>query len=227
MITTGRAFVVCGAGGHGRMVGDLIEARGEKIVAYADRNPAKLGSWVEDLGVMITHLEPEMIRVIQETGAYPESANAFALGIGDNHARQECLIGLGSFEVPSLVHPSAMVSPSARLGRGCVVFPLAVVNAGARVGAAVIVNSGAIIEHDCELMNAVHVSPGAVLCGGVRVGERTWIGAGATVIHQVRIGNDVVVGAGSTVIEDVMDGITVVGSPARQVNPRRDNDLCP
>ena len=203
------------------MVGDLIRARGEKIVGYADQDPGKLRSRVDSLGVVVTHVQSKMIRAIQATGAYPEAADAFALGIGDNHARQECLVGLGSLDVPPLVHPSAMVSPSAHLGRGCVVFPLAVVNAGAKVGDAVIVNSGAIIEHDCELRSAVHVSPGAVLCGGVSVGERTWIGAGATIIHQIRIGKDAVVGAGATVIEDVMAGITVVGTPARQVNHTR------
>ena len=211
----GPRFLVWGAGGHGRMVGDLVRALGYRLAGYVDRDAGKLGMIVEPLGAGISYLQDDLLESLKNFRRYPEGVDAFALGIGDNRSREECLQSLAEFEVPALVHPSAFVSVSARLGHGTVVFPHAVVNAGAQIDAAVIVNSGAILEHDCLVGVAAHLSPGAVVCGGVKVGARSWIGAGATVIHGVEVGADAIVGAGSTVLDDVVDGATVVGSPAR------------
>ena len=209
------SFLIWGAGGHGRMVGDLVRTLGYEIAGFADVDSGKLGTRVEVLGVSISYVQDDLMNSLAVNRRYPDGVDASALGIGDNRSREECLQRLESLEVPPLVHPSASVSQSAQLGRGCVVFPNAVVNAGARIGEAAIINSGGIIEHDCVVGAAAHVSPGAVLCGAVRIGARTWIGAGATIIHGVTVGMDVIVGAGSTVLENVADGMTVVGSPAR------------
>ena len=208
-------FLVWGAGGQGRMVGDLVHAIGGKVAGYADRDSGRLGAIVEPIGAPVSYVQDELMSALEVLGGYPEGIDASALGIGDNRSREECLGRLHRLEVPALVHPSATVSPFARLGRGTVVFPHAVVNAGSRIDEAVIINSGSIIEHDCVVSSAAHISPGAVVCGGVTIGARSWIGAGATIIHGMRVGADVIVGAGSTVLADVSDGATVVGSPAR------------
>lgn len=210
------SFLVWGAGGHGRVVGDLVRSLGHDLAGYVEGDKGRLGTVVEPMGVAVTHLERDLVDLL-ERGEYPDGADAFALGIGDNRQRQERLATLEGYHAPALVHPSAAVSPTARLGRASVVFALAVVNPAAWIGDGVIVNSGAVVEHDCRLESVVHVSPGAVLCGDVRVGARSWIGAGATVIHGVSVGRDAVVGAGSTVVRDVEPGTTVVGTPARVV----------
>lgn len=197
---------------------DLIRATGDRVLSFVDSDPGKLGQVVEPSGARVSHLQDELVRAIRDDGCYPEGVDASALGIGDNQLRLRCLLSLADLAVPPLVHPSATVSPTARLGGGSVVFPQAVVNAGAQIAEAVIVNSGAIVEHDCVLGPGVHVSPGATLCGGVRVGERSWVGAGATVIQGLTIGRDSIVGAGSTVIRDVGDDITVIGRPARSMH---------
>lgn len=202
------------------MVGELIRTLGHKVAGYVDRDPAKAGNVVGLGGIVVSHLQDELMLLIEENRAYPDGVDASALGIGDNQLREACLQGLKGLSVPALVHPSATVSPTAELGRGTVVFPHAVVNAGARIGEAVILNSGAIVEHECLLENGVHVSPGATLCGGVRVGIRSWIGAGATLIPGIVVGADSIVGAGATVVTDVTDGDTVAGTPARSLNRR-------
>ena len=219
-----RSFLIWGAGGHGRMVGDLVRAVGQDIAGYVDRDGQKLGTKVELVGSSISYVQSDLLATLHSTGEYPEGIDASALGIGDNRMREACLRDLDGLEAPPLVHPSATVNGSVMIGRGSVVFPNAVINAGTRIGDAVIVNSGAIIEHDCTVQDAVHVSPGGILCGGVSLGKRTWIGAGATVIQGVRIGSDVVVGAGSTVLADVPDRFTVVGTPARPVSSSNDRE---
>lgn len=211
-------LLIWGGGGHGRVVADVARAAGHVIVGYVDRDEGKLGQVVEPGGARVVLTEHALLDGIRAHGRFPLGAAAIALAIGDNAARQRASGLLPGVDLPALVHPSAVCSPSARVGRGTVVGPAAVLNAGARVGAAVIVNTGAIVEHDCEIDDAAHVSPGATLGGGVRVGERSWIGAGATVIHGIRIGRDVIVGAGAVIIRDVPDGVTIVGNPGRIVD---------
>lgn len=211
-----RTLLVWGGGGHGRVVADLVRAAGYAVAGFVDRDPARLGQVVEPGGGRVAVAESEFLREAR-TGRCSLGALGITLGIGDNAARAECLRRVPRLAAPALVHPTAFVSPSARLGRAAVVLPLAVVHSAAELGDAVIVNTGAIVEHDCVLGEGVHVSPGAVLAGGVRAGPGAWIGAGAVVIQGVRVGSGATVGAGTVVIRDVEDGVTVVGNPARVI----------
>ena len=212
-------FLIWGAGGHGRVVADLVRACGHDLAGFADGEVGKLGRVVEPGGARAILDERELLKLLDGGGELPDRVDAVALGIGDNRARMAALGRLAGRCAQPLVHPSAVVSPSAVLGRGTVVFPLAVVNAGARIGDAVIVNSAAVVEHDCALAGGVHLSPHATLAGNVSVGERSWVGAGATVIQNLEIGADATVGAGAVVIRNVPPGCTVVGVPAAPLRP--------
>ncbi len=210
-------FLIWGAGGHGRVVCDMLLACGDTVVGFVDRAPQ---------GPDILTCSGERVPLLADGDlagnvSLPFGATAVALAVGDNGAR------LARFEewsrrwpCPLRVHPTAIIGRGVTIGEGTMVLPGVVINTGARIGRAVIVNTGVVVEHDCVLDDGSHASPGSVLCGGVSVGRRSWVGAGATVIPVRRIGADVVVGAGSTVISDVGDGETVVGSPARPIRRR-------
>lgn len=221
MAPNARVALVWGAGGHGRVVADLVRAAGWCLAGFVDGDAGKIGQVVEPGGGRAIMME-EGFRAEVRQGRLPEGVDAIVLGIGDNTVRARCLRELEGIEAPFLVHPTASVSDSADLGRATVVLPLAVINAGARIGCAGIINSGAIVEHNCTLGEAVHIAPRAVLSGDVTVADRSWIGVGATVIQGLRIGADVVVGAGAVVVRDIPEGLTVVGNPAR---PLRRSDF--
>jgi acetyltransferase EpsM len=114
----------------------------------------------------------------------------------------------------TVVHARALVSPSAKLGTGCVVLAGAFVNTGARVGDHVVINSGAIVEHDVALGDFSYVAPRATLAGGVKVGRAAYIGLGAGVREYIKIGERSIVGMGAVVVKDVPAGSTVTGVPA-------------
>lgn len=219
---TARSLLVWGGGGHGKVVADLVRAAGYTVAGFVDRDVGRLGQLVEPGGGCVVVDEEAFLRQAAG-GRCANGADGVILAVGDNRARHDCLLRVPGLLAPALVHPSAVVSPSARLGRGTVVLPLAAVNAAARLGDAVIVNTAAVVEHDCVLADAVHVSPRAVLVGGVQVGERTWIGAGACIIQGVRVGRDAMIGAGAVVIRDVPDGATVVGIPARPIHRTKES----
>jgi len=137
------------------------------------------------------------------------------LAIGDLPARRALLDSLETEPGEPLVHPSAVVSPCAVLGRGVYVGPGAVVHARARVGAHAIINSGAIVEHGCVVGVNAHIAPGAVLCGGVLVGADTLVGAASCVTPGVSIGSGATLGAGSVAVRDIPARAVAIGSPAR------------
>jgi len=179
-----------------------------------DDDPARAGGHL--LGFPV--LGPDALERLRGDGV----AHAFAGvgGIGDSSGRRrifERLLAAG-FEVPPIVHASAIVSPWVRLGRGAQVLAAAVVNAAAEVGDDVIVNTGAIVEHDCRLAAHAHVAPGASLAGLVTVGEGAHVGIGAVVIEGIRIGDGALVAAGAVVVRDVAAGERVAGVPARPLD---------
>jgi acetyltransferase EpsM len=205
-------LVVLGGGEHARVVIDAALSRPGRwrVVGFAGPDPSP-----ETVGRFgLPHLGGD------DVCARLAADHWFVVGVGgvaDLGPRirlVERLEPLG-LRWGTVVHASAVVSRTARLGNGVVVGPLAVVNTGADVGEHAIVNSGAVIEHDVELARFVHAGPGVLLGGGARIGEATYLGLGARVRDHVLIGRGVVVGMGSVVVASIPDGARVVGVPAR------------
>lgn len=213
-----RRFLVWGAGGHGRVVADVVRATGGTVVGFVDGDPAKAGRPPVPGAPPVLLAEAELLRVLGGGQGAAGGWDALAPGIGDNRARLRAFGLAAGAAWPALVHPSAVLSPSASIGAGTVVMPRAVLNADARVGRAAIVNTGAIVEHDCVVGDGAHLSPGCVLAGGARVGEGAWVGAGAIVLPGVAVGPWAVVGAGAVVVRDVPGGTVVAGVPARPLS---------
>lgn len=204
-----------GAGTHVKSVLEAIRSAGRfEVAALVDDDSALAGTDV--LGTPVVSADTlERLRADGVTQAF-----AGVGGVGSSSARRrvfERLLEAG-FELPSIVHASAVVSPWATLGRGAQILAAAVVNAGAEIGDGAIVNTGAIVEHDCRVGAHAHVAPGARLAGLVRVGEGTHVGIGATVIEGVRIGAEALVAAGAVVLRDVPEGGRVAGVPARDIS---------
>lgn len=209
-MTTKEKLVVFGAGGHAKVVIDIIEQQGVyEIAGLLDDDTRQLGKSFFGYPVLGTRADLVALKSAQLRHAI--------VTIGDNANRAAVATHLQQqgWRFASAIHPRASIGRGVEIGAGSVIMAGCIVNADAALGAQVIVNTGATVDHDCHIEDAVHVAPGCHLCGGVRVGKGSLIGAGSTVIPGVNIGRNVIVGAGSTVIRDVADAITVSGSPAR------------
>jgi sugar O-acyltransferase (sialic acid O-acetyltransferase NeuD family) len=206
--------VIIGAGGHGRVVLDVLRAGGRF-------EPA---GFLDD-GAPPSAQGPCGLPVLGPVGAdgfarlLDRDVRHFVVAIGDNAARlaAQSAAAAAGLEPVNAVHPTAFVSPAASLGRGVVVCPNAAVVTGARLGDACVVNTAAVVDHECDLAEGVHVAPGALLAGRVTVGRLAFVGIGARVIQGIAVGERATVGAGAVVIENVPAGATVVGVPARVV----------
>lgn len=202
-------LLIVGAGGHGRVVADCAAAGStySEIAFLDDRHPQEAisGPWpivgrLDELAQLATRFD----------------ACVIALGKAQQRLAMIDAAVCAGLDVPTLVHPAAVLSRHAHLEQGVVMLAGAIVNFGARLGRGCIVNTAGTVDHDCELADGVHVCPGAHLAGDVRVGLRTWFGIGAVARQGLRIGADVTVGAGAVCVRDVPDGTTVAGVPARE-----------
>jgi UDP-perosamine 4-acetyltransferase len=203
------SLVILGGGGHAKVVVDVLRSAGSfKPIGYTAREPGPpLAGDVPYLGTdqYLPTLRDKVPHAFVAIGN-----NATRLAIGKMLAAQ-------GFRLPPALSAQAVISPSARIGRGAVIMPGAIVNADATVGDFVIVNTGASIDHDCVIGPGAHIAPGTSVCGSVVVGELAFVGVGASIIRGVNVGPRAIVGAGAAVVRDVPSDVTVVGVPARPI----------
>lgn len=211
------AIVVIGSGGHAVVVADALLAAGERVLGFTDCDPRRHGMQLCGLPVLgddsvLGTLDPTDVRLANGIGGTRAEALRGAV--------QGALEARG-WQFASVQHPSAVVSPFARVGPGAQLLARSVVQPGAEIGAGCIVNTGAVIEHDVQLGEFVHVACGAVLCGHVQIGAHSHIGAAAVVKQGVTLGARTVVGAGAAVVKNSEGGTTLVGVPALEMREAR------
>lgn len=202
-----------GAGGHARVVMDILRLMGGyEIVGLLDRDRTLWATEVQGVRVLGGD---DLLSDLYDRGV----PYAFiGLGsVGNAAPRRELYhIALNhGFRIAAAIHPRAVIGESVEIGHGVTIMAGAIVNVAVRLGDNVIVNTGAIVEHDCVIGDHVHVATGAHVAGMVEVGEGAHVGLGASILQGVRIGPDAIVGAGTVVLGDVPAGTTVAGVPAR------------
>ncbi len=109
------------------------------------------------------------------------------------------------FEIPTIIHPSAMVELSAKYGEGNQIMQGAIIGSDVQIGDNCIINSGCIISHDAIIGNHVHIAPGAIIAGGVTIGDHTIVGMGVTIFLGLNIGKNATIHNGVHVINNVAD----------------------
>lgn len=199
-----------GAGGHAKVVADIVEREGRNHIAFLiDDDVKNIGASI--LGHPVIG---ERMHLLAEDKT---KALKGIVTIGDNYARCSAISWLirNGFSLDSAIHPAAVVGKSADILDGVVVMANAVINTDARIKRGVIVNTSASVDHDCCIEEGAHIAPGAILCGGVYIGRNTIVGAGAVLCPGVHVGREVVIGAGATVVNDIVDGQRVFGTPAK------------
>lgn len=218
-------LIIVGAGGHAAVVADALLAAGEHVLGFTDTDSSRHGRTLCGLPVLGDD---------RALDAYTPQTLALANGIGGVggvgamgdalepplRCRVQQRLAAQGWQFVAVRHPSAVVSPFARLGAATQLLAACVVQPGACIGEGSIVNTAAVIEHDAVVGAWVHVAPRALLCGGVQVGAHCHVGAGAVIRQALCIGVGSLVGAGAVVVKDFPDGGVLVGVPARLMGNR-------
>ena len=200
-----KQVIVIGAGGHGKVIADIVLAAGDHLLGFLD--DARAGQQI--LGFPV-------LGGIRDYVNYKDAE--FVIAIGNAQAREQIASDLEGVRWYTAIHPSAVISPlEVTVGEGTVIMANAVINPGASVGRHCILNTASVVEHDNRIADFVHISVGAKLAGVVSVGKSTWIGVGAVVKNATSICADCMIGAGAVVVKDILESGTYVGVPARRI----------
>lgn len=194
-------MVLYGAGGHAKVIYDLILSNNLLLEYLVDDNPPS---------DFFHHLE------IFKPQEHLLKNKKIIVAIGDGRIRELVVNKIKDLcEFETLIHHSAFVSRFSEVGKGTVVMPQVCVNAEVKIGNHCIINTSSVIEHECVIEDYVHISPSVTLAGNITIKKGAQIGIGARVIQGITIGENAIIGAGAVIIHDVPDYATVVGNPGR------------
>lgn len=206
-----KEMIIYGAGGHGKVIADIIEKSGGTIYGFIDDSKRGKES--------IFYHYPILGGLSELVELHHQQSNRFSviIALGNNSARQDVALQLKSAGIcfGTAIHPSAQLARGVTIGEGTVIMANSVINSDAVIGRFCIINTAATVDHDACIGDYVHLSPGVHLGGTVTIEASSWLGVGAAVINNIHIGQDVTVGAGSVVIRPIASHCVVVGNPAR------------
>tara|TARA_Y100001935_G_scaffold43804_1_gene35795 strand:+ start:107 stop:706 length:600 start_codon:yes stop_codon:yes gene_type:complete len=191
-----KKIAIIGAGGHGKVVGEIASLNTYDTIHFFDDKAAEITNYPFTIINKINYLEKNF-----------ENYDAFFVAIGDNQIRCEKIKWLKHFnkKIVNLIHPKSTISKFSSLGVGCCVMANAVINPGVIIKEGVIINTSASIDHDCMLEDFVHISPNCSLSGNVRIGKLTHLGTGTSVHPGICIGKTVKTAVGSRILKDIFD----------------------
>lgn len=142
------------------------------------------------------------------------------------------------------VHENVTVGTGARIGRSVVISsphglsigrwanigPRSIIQCDGAIGDFVLIGMGVqIVGRDDHRIDEVGVPISHTEVAAARparerdiinIGRDVWIGGGATVLSGIRIGDGAVIGSAAVVTSDVPPYAIMVGSPARQIGTR-------
>lgn len=145
-------LLILGAGSHGAEVYELAQSLHVfREIAFLDDDPAKM----QAIGRCA-----DLKKFARE---YPIAIPA----VGDHDLRLRWLRELSDagFVLPVLIHPGAVVSPSATIGYGTVICARATIGAGVTIGSGCIISSGATIDRYVTIPDGTHIDCGRVVTG--------------------------------------------------------------
>lgn len=117
----------------------------------------------------------------------------------------------------TVVHPTAIVSKSAKIGYGVNVQPCVNIGPNVTVGNHVHIFAQAMIGHNAVLDDYSYVANNACVGAYAHLKEGTYLGTNCSLIENITLGEWALVGMGAVVLKDVSPYTKVVGNPARVI----------
>lgn len=172
--------------------------------------------------VKIEDREYEKLRlpVLGDVNDYKiEDDDVFTCAVGNPQIRKkliEIMTKRGGKFI-NVIHKTAIIQGSAKLGNGILLCPFTYVNDNATVGDYVMINTMSGLGHDVELGEYSCLMGHVELCGFVKVGKEVYFGGGSRVLPEGKVGDGAFVGSGSIVLKKVKAGAKVFGNPAVEI----------
>lgn len=205
-----KKIIVIGDGGHAKVVIDIIKDMNEfEIVGITSTSDQTVFRGYPILGN----------DSILDKDEYKDCVLAMGLGgFKDNIMREKVfnLIKSKGYCFANIIHPSAVISKTARFGEGIVVFPGVVINTDVEIGNNSIIATSSSIDHETIIGNHVLVSAGVTVGAYSVIKDGALLALGSKVISGITIGQNSLIAAGAVVTKHVEDNKKVFGIPAKE-----------
>jgi len=204
-----RALLIYGAGHLGRQTLNTLRAhyRSHSVQAFVDDTL--------DPGTPVAHGVSTIggLDAVKEAD-YPVDSFAFVFAIGYSNMRArraafDRLQGSG-YGLLNVIHPRAIIEPSATIGTGTIILAGAIIDQGASVEDGCYVDIGVRVGEDATLGRLSYASSGAALGGAVTVGENCFLGMDCTITTGVSVGDDCFINAKSLVSRNLGSNLKLV-----------------
>lgn len=210
-------ILIVGASGHAKVIADTIELNKEyEIFGFIDSYKEK---GIKVLGYEVLGTEEILPKL------FDQGIKKCIIAIGDNWLRytmyEKIKMRVPEMEFISIIHPSAVVSKYATVGKGTVILNSGKVNADAKIGNFCIINTDANFGHDGVMKDFSSLAPNVATGGAVTIGEFSAISIGASIIQNLSVGDHTVIGAGTVVTQNVGDFRVAYGIPAKIIRKRK------
>lgn len=174
--------------------------------------------FLDDKADALDGLDGDWPPIVGAVESYEVQENdVFFCAQGDSHWRKhyaEIIEGKGG-EFISIIHPLALVSPYAKIGRGCIVCAYTTISPNVTIGNHVMVQAFDDLGHDSVIGDYASIESYVFLGGYSKVGELATMHTKSSIIPQKSVGKECVVGFGSVVMRNFKDGVHVFGNPAK------------
>jgi len=216
-----KLYGIVGAGGFGREVMPLVEAMLKSELANTRYDTVFI-----DEDVTKKSVNGHLVMSFDEFFAHTATEKFFNIAITNFKVRKkfaELLISknikpfsIRAFNNLDLSHNE--------IGEGAILCPFTILTANTKIGKFFHANLYSYIAHDCVIGDYVTFAPNVQCNGGVIIKDHAYIGTGVIIKQStpekpIIIGEGAILGMGAVVTKSVADYQTVVGNPARKLEP--------
>lgn len=187
-----KRLLIVGGGGHGRSVAEAVATAGQFVVV----------GFLDDAYPGLDHVwDFPVLGKVADLARFRDVADhAFvAIGINSHRQRVTAQVREAGFVLATIIHPRAIVSPTASIGAGSAVMAGAIVGTEAVLGEGSVVNCAAVVDHHCRVGDFGHLGVSAAMAGGSVLGAGAWIQAGSALGYGVEIEHGRVLAPGEAV----------------------------
>lgn len=207
-------LILIGSGGHAKLVIDILEETNACNIIGVTTTDLKAGESFQGYPVLGND---EVLPEYRKKGI-----SYAAMGLGgyrDNALRKKVYEKIKSLGYTFLnaIHPSAIISKTAKIGEGVVIFPGVILNTEVVIGNNSIIATGSTIDHETVIGNHVLVSAGVTVGAYTCIEDNVLMALGSKVISGLIIKSNVLVAAGAVVVNDIEENTKVFGIPAKPI----------
>lgn len=115
------------------------------------------------------------------------------------------------------IHPKAIVSADAVIGKDVVIMPGVVITSNAVIGNHIFILANSVIHHDVSIGNYTLIGSNVTIAGNVSIGEKCYIGSCSSFKNDLQVGSESIIGMSANVLKSVPPNSKMIGNPAKSI----------